>query len=355
MKWICSVSGMQEGLFLRTVDETLGEYVRSVSELKSLFAYNGTLTKVRGNISFADWRELDADETDALAEELGYSPGCNGQAFFRFEAGGKHYIIPAGTLMCAMFRPFHGIAKYLFAPQGLDNLCMPYGNCEKPELLFFVTPRRATGMQEDKAQGILNSLSWMHCFPSARQMWCSVREYAMQGRLGLQLPIGFVQFAGLAEPLITGEYLIREFRIRLLKTEEEPIAQFSQHTKAIELERILHKLDAKPRKFKPRPKIYTKYPKDLSIPLRDGDWTLTDDEWKVSKDIIIITNRAEYLANVRTLVDFQLQKFSQGLTWSGVISNKAQQVRCRQLHERMKADGRWGNLIILLKELRKYP
>jgi hypothetical protein len=320
------------------------EHLRSISELKSMLASNGKLAKVRGNISFADWRELNAGETDALAEELGFPPRRNGQAFYRFEAENKRYIIPAGTLMCAMFRPFHGIAKYLLAPQGLENLCVPYHNCEKPELLFFTYPRTATGMQVEKAEGILNSLSWMHCFPSARQMWGSVREYASQGQLGLKLPIGIVQYAGSGEPLASRDFLIRDFRIQLLKTEEEPFTQFSLHTKAIEFERILHKL-----------KVIRKYPKDLSIPLRDGDWTLTDEEWAVIRDIVVRKSRAGHLANVRNLVNLQLEKLSQGLPWATVAPNIAEQTNCRKFFRKMESDGRWGNLTTRLRELRNTP
>lgn len=352
MDWICGVTSMQEGLRLRTVNRTLNKFERPINELKSTLAYNGKVTKVRGNLSFADWRELNTDETDALAEELGFPPGCNGQAFYKFEAGDKHYIIPAGILMCAMFRPFHGIAKYLFAPQGLDNLCMPYGNCEKPELLFFICSRRATGMQTDKAQGILNSLSWMHCFPSARQMWSSAREHAMHGQLGLKLPIGLAQYFGLAQLLPSGDFLIRDFRIRLLRTEEEPIAQFSLHTKAIEYERIIHKLDARLKQINARPKIIRKYPKDLSIPLRNGDWTLIDEEWEAIRGIVVLKNRANRLVNARSLVNLQLQKFSQGLTWTAVTSNLAEETYSRRLFSRMKSDGRWDSLITRLKELR---
>jgi hypothetical protein len=348
MEWICGVSGPPTGTCLRTVDVAKDEHVRPFTALQSVFAYNGKLTKVRGNISFADWRELKPAETDAVAEELGFPPGCSGQAFYGFEAEGQRYIIPAGVLMCALFRPFHGIAKYLFAPQGLDNLCIPYGNCEKPELLFFITPRRATGMQADKAQGILNSLSWMHCFPSARQMWCSVSEYAMQGRLDLKLPIGLFQYAGSAGLLASGDVLICDFRIRLLKTEEEPIAQFSMHTKTIEFERVLHKLNT----VGIAQQNNCKYLPDLTIPLRDGDWTLTDKEWAAIEDIVVLINTQGRFANARRLLNLQLQKLSQGLPWSRVTIGQQEQTACRKSLNRMQVDGRWDILVKRLRGLR---
>lgn len=344
MEWICGVKYTPSGFCLKTINAKKMEHVRPVSELQSVLEFKGKTRAVNGNTTFSDWRELTAVETDALAKQLKFPAGRNGQTFYEFEADSNRYIIPAGVLMCAMFRPFHGISKYVFAPQGLDNLCMPYGNCEKPELMFFVHPRTAAGIQADKGQGILNSLSWMHCFPTARKMWSSVLEYARKGVLGLKLPTGKVKFAGSGRRMPSGAILIQSFRIRLLETSEEPLELYSMHTRLIEFERILHKINA--------PKIERTCQKDNTIPLRDGHWQLTDAEWAAMEKFVVIKHRKGASEIARKLIDLQLQRFSQGLSWACVSNEKRELLQCKQFHARMKADGRWTKLIDTLTEFR---
>lgn len=344
MEWICGVSYTTTGFCLRTIDGNQDEHVRPVKELQSVLATNGKLTKIRRNTSFADWRELSTEETNDLAKELGFPTGCNGQTFYEFNVEGQRYIIPAGVLMCAMFRPFHGIAKYLFAPQGLDNLCMPYGNCEKPELMFFIGSRKATGMQVDKAEGILNSLSWMHCFPSARRMWSSSLENAHRGQLNVTLPLGAIQFTGSGQQVCDGAFLICEFRVQLLTTTERPLESFSLHTRTIEFERILHKA------ILPKPKYAGT--KDSSIPLRNGDWHITDSEWAELEPILIIRSHKEDAENARRFLNILLKKLSQGMSWTDVEKETSCMPSCLSFMIRRKADGRWDKLIAILTALR---
>lgn len=345
MEWIQGVTWASNGVFLRTDDGNQEEHLRPANELQSVIAWPDTSsTKIKGRTSFYDWRELSPSEVATVAHELGYPGVLAGQAFYAFEVDGIRYILPAAVLMCAMFRPFHGIAKYLFAPQGLDNLCMPHGNIEKPGLMFFVPPRKATGMQTDKAQGITNSLSWMHCFPSARQMWASVLEHAKEGRLDVTLPTGEIEYLGQGHTLASGDILILELRIRLLDTIEEPFEPFSLHTRTIEFERILHKRED--------PRLKRNYSKDPTIPLRNGDWTLTDEEWAAVKGLLVLRARNDDPNQPRRFLNLQLHKLSQGLSWPMVTDSTAEQMACRNNLERVKADGRWEALIAKLTELR---
>lgn len=345
MEWIQGVTWAANGVFLRTVDGNQDELLRPTHDLQSIVAWAETsMTKIRGRTSFSDWRALSPSEVAPLAHELGYPGRLTSQAFYAFQVDRLRYILPAAGLMCAMFRPFHGIAKYLFAPQGLDNLCMPHGNSEKPELMFFVPPRKATGMQTDKAQGIANSLSWMQCFPSARQMWASVLEQAKEGRLDVTLPNGEIEYLGSGRPLASGDVLILELRIRILETTEEPFEPFSLHTRTIEFERILHKRED--------PRLKRTYPKDPTIPLRNGDWTLTDEEWAAVKGLLVLRARNDDPNQPRRFLNLQLHKLSQGLSWPMVTDCTAEQMACRNNLERVKADGRWEALIAKLTELR---
>lgn len=344
MNWILGVTWTSTGPVLQVVNRDQGEHTRSLKELQSVLSSAPGHAKLRGRTSFSDWRRLTETELRALSEELGFSGSVPRQTFYAFELDGQRNIIAAGVLMCAMFRPLHGISRYVFAPQGLDNLCQPYGNREKPDVLFFINPRTTTGMQADKAEGIVNSLSWMHCFPSARRMWSSAFDHARTRQVNLTLPTADIHYYGSGNGLRSGAVLIQEFHIRLLETDEEPFEQFSRHTKVIEFERILHKLDTSRQK-----RTGTK---DASIPLRHGDWSITDSEWSILRDDIFRKRSRGTEANIRRILDLQLEKLSQGLSWSAVATDPSEQCVCRRYLTRMRADGRWEFLIAKLTELR---
>lgn len=344
MDWIQGVKWSPSGFLIDTIDVEGFECSRPISELQAVIGAKGPKRRVRGRLSFNDLRRLNKDEVADLSLELGIASTKAAQAFFALSMDGKSIVMPAATLMCAMFRPFHGISRYLFAPQGLDSLCIPQGNVPNPEVLFFRSPRAATGMQADKAQGILNSLSWMYCFPSARRMSCSVMEHAVNGRLDLELPVGDMELFGNAQLLPSGRLLIFELRIRLLKTSEQPFDAFSRHAQVIEFERYLHKL-TQPVKRRP--------PKDESIPLRAGDWCLTDEEWQALQDIVVRKQRKSFVSVARATVDCMLHKTSLGLSWSEVTTDPKNQYRCGRTLRRMKADGRWDEVLRRLRSIRR--
>ncbi len=341
MEWICGVIHTPSCYGLRTIDENQRERLLPIGELQSTLACVGNLTKIRGTTSFSNWRELNGTETKALAEELGFTDGCNGQSFYEFNVGRERYLISSGALMCSMFRPFHGIAKYLFAPQGLDNLCTPYGNKEKPEVIFFIPPRTATGMQPDKAEGIINSLSWLHCFPSARRMWCSVVENAGAGQLKLILPKAAIKFNGTVRPLADNRALVCHFRIQLLETCEDPFPGFSSHTNSIEFERLLHKQD-----IGHRPGVIEA---QKSVPKRGGEVILTDEEWSVLKPIV---SRRPTRWNLRPCIDSYLEKMTSGLTWDSLAQHREEVHAHHRTITRMRSDGRWKSLMNELHRLR---
>lgn len=345
MEWIQGIEWGPSGVQLQTITSTCQEHLSSISEMKSLVAWRGKAIRARGKTSFSDWRKMNQAELVATAQALGFDYVRCQHTHYIFESGGKSYIVPAGVLLLAMFRPFHGIARFLFAPQGLDNLCMPHGNLKNPEVLFFGSPRSATGMQLHNAQGIVNSLSWMQSFPSGRQMWSSVLEFSKQGQLNLTLPKANIQYFCIGHELSLGPIYIREIRIRLLEAEELPFESFSNHSRLIEFERVLHKLH--------NPKSILRHPGDTSIPLRNNESKLTDAEWSELKYIVLYRIRENGNVRTRRVMDLILEKLSKGLIWSGVATDESERSMCIAYFARLKADGRWEKAISLLRELRK--
>jgi hypothetical protein len=344
MEWIQGVEWTPSQVFLKTINKDYQKTYHPICNLKKVFSND--IQGVKENIGtvFSNWRRLTANEINILSKQLRFDSIKSDHAHFSFFVNGKKYIVPAGVLICGIFRPFSGISKYLFSPQGLDDLCMPYGNCISPKMMFFLNSRYSTGIQVEAAQGILNSLSWMHCFPSALQMWNSVLDYSKKGQLDLNLPSASITCFANGRLLESGDVMVSELRIRLLESFEMPFEHFSKHSRVIEFERILHKINSDKKK-----KLH---PKDLSIPLRGGQYKLTDSEWDVLQGDMIQRNVNGVAHNCRRIIDMQLEKLSQGLTWKSVASKESDLYVCHNYLKKWKADGRWRVLIDTLTKLR---
>lgn len=345
MQWIEEVIWAGGGYSLKVSSQEGVRSEISINKLADVIQVQETENlKIRGGTDFKEWRSLDSQEVAELRSTLGFSDGPTGQEFFEFSDEDRRFVIPAAVLMCGVFRPFHGISRYLFSPQGLENLCIPDLNVATPELLFFVSARGATGMQPDKAAGILNSLSWLHCFPSAKAMWDSLLVNARTGRLTTILPTGSFSFYGrgirVAEKL-----LITQLNLRLLETTESPYPCFSNHTRAIEFERVLHKANQEAgHKHLPT--------KVTSLPSRHGVYTLSDDEWSAVSLAMDKPATGRRYHPLRTVIDAILHKLGTGLTWEEASPVQLDNTLARKTFARMRKNGRWEMLLDLLQRHR---
>jgi hypothetical protein len=339
MQWVEDVTWAPGGYKLHTRTRAGHPLVQPMSELQSVVCEpEDRGTRLRGETDFSAWQVLPADEVALIREQLGFPDGATGQDFYRFSCVGQMFVVPASVLMCAMFRPFHGMARYVFAPQGLDNLFVPASNTERPELLFFRDVRTSTEIQPHNAEGILNSLSWMYCFPSARGMWNSVLVHARGGNLRMDLPLGKLTFTGRGTPV--GNILfVAELQLKLLKTEESPRPMFSEHVRVIEFQRI-------PRsKTQPSGKLAVQLE---GLPSRNGDYSLSDDEWADLKDVMNPTHASPRQYELRAMIDNILEKLGKGLPWDHLSGGLRDSSPWSKTYYRMKADDRWDTLLAVL-------
>ena len=343
MQWIDGVTWNANGYCVVERNHQNEVRILPIEELPHVYGEAACRpSKLRGKTDFGTWRRLAPSEVAEVRDCLGFPRGATGQDFFEFSCCGESYVLPAGVLMCAMFRPFRGLSRYLVAPQGLENLFVPSGNVARPQLQFFVGARTTTGLQTKHAEGVLNSFSWMYCFPSASQMWSSVLCNARSGRLTLDLPIGSFQFYGRGIPL-GGRTLITDLKLTLLETIEEPLPHFSNHTRQIEFERMLHN----PGSTRGSARVASQ-----PLPSRAGVYALSDAEWSAAKEVLELpsTNPRQYA--MRAVVNGILEKFGQGLSWqeaSGLVKSAP---LLPKTYSRMKADGRWNWLMAYLLRTR---
>lgn len=343
MQWVDGVAWAPGGYKLYTRTKAGTRLVRPVSELQSIVCEpEDRNTRLRGETDFSTWQVLPADEVALIREQLGFPEGAAGQDFYQFSRAGQTFIVPASVLMCAMFRPFHGMARCVFAPQGLENLFVPESNTEQPKLLFFRDVRTSTEIQPHNAEGILNGLSWMYCFPSARNMWSSVLIHARGGGLRMDLPVGKVSFAGRGT-MVGGILFVVELKLEVLRTEENPMPVFSEHAQVIEFRRIRRS------KTQPSGKIAVQLD---DLPSRNGDYSLSDEEWAVLKDVMSPTCAPPRQHDQRGMINSILEKLGKGLPWKHLSGSSRDSSPWSKTYHRMRADGRWDSLLAVLQQHR---
>ena len=211
-------------------------------------------------------------------------------------------------------------------------------------MLFFESPRGAAGIQPHNGQGILNSLSWMYCFPSARKMWSSVLIHARSGLLNLDLPRGELTFIGRGVP-VGGQVLVTELTLQLLKTGEPPFVSFDNHVRTVLFQRSRDK--ASFRKGTGR-----RTTKATDLPSRDGVYALSNDEWDNLRESMCRPSTIQRQHDTRDLIDGALEKLGRGLTWANAPAPKNGAVMVKSTYRRMKEDGRWDLLMASLRQAR---
>lgn len=102
---------------------------------------------------------------------------------FKVHYDGHTILIPALSMLKALFYPGKTLFRYVFSPVGLDQLCSPVE--ENGELSVSIGDRK---LSKSLGNERIVRLRWMYFFPSAKATWGSVYAAAMRGKCGLSLP-----------------------------------------------------------------------------------------------------------------------------------------------------------------------
>ena len=125
--------------------------------------------------------ELEDEYVDA------FFPGTqrtNSHAVIEFSAGKQRILIPAHLLITELLLPSRRLDRFIFAPQGIDNLAMPSG--DEADGVTMLAPKAA---YTDGGTNTPQRLSWIVRSPSARRSWDSVLRFALgEGAINLDLP-----------------------------------------------------------------------------------------------------------------------------------------------------------------------
>lgn len=204
--------------------------------------------------NFADWRIAESDIVDSIVANSS-TPTENRHMVFEFPMNSNTVLIPAGIIMAKLFKPLQLATKYLLTPHGLESFCVPNLDIMDPGVIF-----SSKGLNERKSVRGENSrlLSWLWCFPSARETWNSVFEFANRGILGLTLPSAKIIISG--SGLVSGDYVIAtHITIRQLEILEEPFSFAPEHARKLIISRAA-------------PQAEAPLPGYLTRPLNDLEW-----------------------------------------------------------------------------------
>lgn len=316
------------------VDDQGGELAFECGRLftRGLPALGRVLRSV--DVCFEDWTQTDMREYAAVA---GISfEGVSAHVAWEFYDSGTRYVIPALALMRAMFRPNHVLFTQLFRPQSLESLCTYVGN----RGTSYVRP---FGLWKDlrcTQRSILDPLSWLYCFPSARSMWSSVYSAASKATLSLSLPKARARIA-MRGRRVGRTFYVTSGLILSLSADEAPFAFAPDHAREIFFHVPAVKLPVPP------------CTRDHSIPLRDGQASLSDGEWEEAISFMSGRPGVPYKGGLRAVVDGVLQKQCFGTPWTRTTypTGVEHQNAAGSFHSWCKS-GKWEALRSLLRRRR---
>jgi hypothetical protein len=91
-------------------------------------------------------------------------------------------LLPALALARALFRPHGRVLGRMFRPQALDSVSRMLDGRPQP------VHRKTEAKASSATQPFLGVMTWLHCFPSAREAATSLYEHARAGWLAMDLP-----------------------------------------------------------------------------------------------------------------------------------------------------------------------
>lgn len=253
---------------------------------------------------------------------------------FRHE--GVRIVVPALALIRALIGEHPSCFCRLFRPQSLDDIFefSPTEKQEQGRASRLLGPATVI----DRAE-LRRRLTWFACFPSARLAWASVLGFARAGRLDISLPKLTVNgwFRG---NRYMNNFYTTKLQIKNVIAGEAPF-EFASHCPT-EIDFIG---DGKTIEQSMRQK------ETITIPTRDGQSSLTDEEWDRVRPLFSRDPSQE--ASRRELLDAMLLKWAKNLSWRELERQQGKnEGTTSAAYYRLRIDGRFAELLNALKEMR---
>ncbi|WP_170168245.1 hypothetical protein [Pseudorhodoferax soli] len=252
---------------------------------------------------------------------------------FALRVGTLTYLIPAFVLLSELPGTLASLEPYLLSHGGLQSLCALTSSSIEDDgtaqtsvvVRRFCQPRRVT-----TSPAVLARLTWMRAFPTGNRLWTSVLNFAQHGRLDLIPPAALLTVA-LKVRKVGDVRIVDHLTVRELKPLERPFAaeMFDGETNF-----VLSALHTKA-----APVGYDR-PRLTDIEFAEFTSPLSDEEWWLYGHLLVKTQASRRNGNLRTDVDFILQKLASGLSWRhGQSNSKTSLVHTKFLI--LRREGRW--------------
>ncbi|WP_158647085.1 transposase [Paraburkholderia azotifigens] len=287
--------------------------------------------------SFNEWERASAREYAAV---FGVKSHVTEQHdVYRIPSTGTSVVVPAWLLQRALLSDSVAIVKYVYLPNGLEELCSPILD-EREFRTEMDALRPLYGIRVSPS--VPQRLNWFYAYPSAYRTWNSIYRFACSGKIALDLPAAEV-FMSAHGHYVDDVFYARSIVIMELKPLELPVewARVSATRYFFEHGMRQHHRARKTRDSR-------------LLPTNDG-WKLTDGEWSVIKEIV--SSRREYKENnggrplryeLRDILNGIVVKMGTGMGWTELDDSSCSYNACNSLHSRMQSDGRWNEIVEFL-------
>jgi hypothetical protein len=259
---------------------------------------------------------------------------------FSVEHDRMRFLVPAVVLLRALFRPYHLLADFLFAPQGLEQVCVP--NADTRGMVHWTL--RELRQRQGNLASLHQPLAWMWSFPSAHKLWHSVYDHARGGRLGFCLPEGDVDL--IVRGVCSGNTVYAtEARVTRIVTGERPYTYAAGHPGII----AFHDGSALTGRSLPRAIAH-----DSALQAVRGRWSVSDAEWKRIEPILL-KQQVKYkrrLHSLRGLLDGVVTKLGTGASWKSISYSVGNWNNVTREYQQWVKDGRWARVRSVLIEMR---
>lgn len=322
---------------------------RSAGELRPLFGTKGlTSFGARDDLSVKGLPEV-REQSLKLKTQLGDWVGVDPVQYFGSESGAdgiRHQVwsfkrqsklaevtvlLPALALMRALLRPHAYVLAQMFQPQALDSVCRFIDGAPRPTRPW---PRARTSAE---SQPFVGTMTWLHCFPTARQAVSSIYERARDGWLDLELPAATLELhlRGAYRGL---EFFATQLTVVSIEPAEEPFPFAEDIPRQLDLRRDMSPTIAGSK----------------LLGLTQGDFRLTDLEWRAVAPLVTSTHARRH--SVRDVVDAGLAVQSAAVrSIRAIAGNEATaRVYSRQLAH-WRENGKWSQIEALVQQMRGAP
>lgn len=335
MAWIEGLTRTPDGFALETISTNGDRRLQPLSALSSRIRA-GETRRSRIQTDCTEWRTASAAPFWELLGLCDRSP-VERHTVFEVRTANARYLIPASVLIGALVRPIQHMQNFLFRPQGLESFSTPLLGGERPRVGLHLPEYRIFGSGKRPSAGLFASYSWMHCFPSARAMWASVYAAANRGSLSLSLPAASLSITLHSLPW-RDSLLVMDAVVMSVTASEAPFAFAQDHPRQI----AFH--DGATLDWAAcRTAV-------CSIPPRDGDWSLSDEEWEAIN--AMLAPRARRKHALRDILDVIFTKLGTGIAWNRIDYGALTRPIAQVTYQEMRTDGRWDAIEALLSEMR---